>query len=232
MAEKYPEFWNRVVADHIKYMMFGRGHDFLHAVIVAQYGVLIAPDENTSRMAWFAGMLHNIDRMIGRQRAGTITVIARDCLGLVPDLKEKEIPMIIGAVLNHWRLNEPDDSPVLVVLKDADRLGNLTPFHPARSVQHMTERLGGHVVVDPRFVAKKADTEYGNNPTTMDDLQACLEWEPMLRLPKAQEIGRPMFDFLRQMLEMEQQRLDETGILANVGLLGPYFNEAYTHLKK
>lgn len=230
MAKKYFRFWNKVGSDHIEHGMFDRGHDFLHATIVAQYAILIAPDENTGRLAWFAGMLHNTDRMIGRENS-TVSTLVRQCLDLI-DLDEEGKMDVIDAVLHHHRLNDPIDSPVVMTLKDADRLGNLTPFHPARSVQHMTERLGGHVVVDPRFVAIKAETEYGKNPTAADDLQACLEWESMLRLPKAKEIGRPMFDFLRQMLEMERERLGETGILANADLLGPYFDEAYTHLKK
>ncbi len=232
MRDHFPAFWNIVESDHIEHQMFNRGHDFLHAVIVAQYGFLIADSDNVGRLAWFAGMLHNLDRMLGRENRSKIAAGAEDRLNRT-DLTSLEKSWIIEAVLKHGQLNDPSDNPVTITLKDADRLGNIGPAFLSRSTQHMTSILGGHVVLDPRFVDEKASTEYGKNPTAMDDLQACLEWEPMLRLDKAREIGQPYFKFLQLMLVTEGARLNETGIIDNADdLFGRYFDEAYTHLKK
>lgn len=233
MVEKYPEFWNHIMADHIEYRMFDRGHDFLHAVIVAQYAILIAPDENTGRLAWFAGMLHNTDHIMGRSHIDTICLKVSAYLRHI-GLTEKEEAIILNAVLNHWHLNDDSDTPVLITLKDADRLGNIGPLFPSRSQQHMREVHGvGIPPIDPRFITRKDDlSSYGRNKTDVDNIQSCLEWEPMIRLEEAKKISKPMFYLLRKMLEMEKYRLDETGILANADLLGPYFDEAYTHQKK
>ena len=196
--EIFPDIVKKVRQDHIdKNALIESSHNFLHALMVAQYAKIIANDENTGIAAWVAGIIHNTDRLFSEQK-----VLERlkyyletpDSSCLYFRLHDSDQEDIIEAVLNHSNLNDPNDSPVTITLKDADRLANIGANMPVRSGQHY-HNLPDY---DPRYV-KNSDPEatYRNPKTCLHDIKCALEWKSMLRLPKAKKLAKPWFKQLQ-----------------------------------
>src|SRR3989344_2198841 len=131
----FPELIARVREDHKKQkeVSFG-GHNFEHAVAVAQYGQMIAEDEKTGTLAWVAGLSHNTDRIFPGSSDEEIAKKVGEYLALTP-FAENEKFLIIEAVLNHSKKNDSKDNPITVILKDADRLDNAGALVCIRSAQ-------------------------------------------------------------------------------------------------
>ena len=213
----YEKRYSRLVEDvrftHIGQGKFGGGHDFTHALMVARYAVLIAEDPDTGRLAWIAAICHNADRIYPDLDVDQITSYLYDCL-LVTDLDEEEKRLVVEAVLEHHNLNKPEDSPALVVLKDADRLANIGPNLFIRSGQHY------HMLpaYDPRYVAHSdPEATYKNPKTVLHDVMCSLEWEPWLRTPKAQAIAALYFEFFRKFKRFFEHQMREVGFVDDEG---------------
>lgn len=185
-----------------------------HALIVAQYALMIAEDENIGKLAAIAALLHNTDRLTKEEHVEStvrtaITTIQAQTLDF--NLSHEEIETIVQAVMNHHKKNDPEDSDVLVCLKDADRLGNISPFEiAARSARaYPTLRL-----VDPRYVNEMDPTSTYRDPKSVfrDAVLSTLEWETWLRLPKAIGLARKYFDGLRTMQKLTYWQFEETGL--------------------
>ena len=125
MCEKYRKLVNEVQYIH-RLVAFDGHHGLDHDLMVAQYGYLIAGDARTSELAWVAGLMHSIDRLISLISKQDVQTFLDGFINCLPDsISSEEIELIVEALGEHSKLNDPDDNPVTVALKDADRLANL-----------------------------------------------------------------------------------------------------------
>ncbi len=196
-----------VEADHNRMGAVGNGHDFLHAVVVAQYAAVIAPDDKTAVLAFLAGILHNTDYLFGEAEVPEkVTGYLRDHT----DLKDEEKKLVAEAVVNHSKLNDPEDNPVTVALKDADRLGNTGPQFFIRVGQYHR----GIPTVDPVYTLSNPNLlgAYRDPKSLTSHIRFTLEWEKMLRLPKAKEMGKKRFEITRTLLGDIEDQLNEIGL--------------------
>jgi hypothetical protein len=188
-------------------------HPHEHAVMVAQYALIIAENESVGEYAAIAGLLHNSDRLFPEEK---VDEIVRQALHEGQEkgdfyLLKSDVEDIVSAVLNHHTKNEDADSAILVCLKDADRLANIRAFDIiARSARHYPNLP----LVDPRYIETiDPDSTYRNPKTVFRDaVLSTLEWERWLRLPKAIELGKKYFDGLRAIQALTKIQLEETGL--------------------
>lgn len=171
--EVFPELTNKVRQDHIEKRATGKGHNFLHALMTGQYAEMIAEEKDIAILSWIAGVIHNTDRIYSEQK---VMQVLQSYLNLPSlNLIECEKQDILEAILNHSKLNDPNDNPVTVTLKDADRLANIGPNIFIRSAQ-LYHQLFDY---DPRYIAEPDPTATYRNPKTcLHDIRSSLEWEP------------------------------------------------------
>lgn len=208
LLEQFSELVAAVREDHKKQraISFG-GHDFEHAFAVAQYGWMIAEDEKTGTLAWIAGICHNTDRIFPGSSDEEIKNKLNEYLKFT-SLENGDKNLIIEAVLEHSKKNDPNDNPVTVALKDADRLDNIGALVCLRSAQlyHNLPPVDYvHLFNDPSATFK-------NPGSIAKDLWYSLEWENWLRLPKAKKLGAPKFAFMRSFLAELERDLREVGL--------------------
>lgn len=194
----------KVQKDHIEQNAIGGGHDFLHALMVAQYGWMIA-ERKYGLLAWVAGICHNTDRLFPE---GDAESIVRGYLNQYTEIIKSDKKFIIEAVLNHSKLNDPNDHAVTIALKDADRLANIGALTCIRAGQFRFDLPG----VDPVHLFDDPKASYKDPKSAARNICFTLEWEPWMRLPKAKELAKPYFDFLREFLGNIEQQLRETGL--------------------
>lgn len=204
--ERFPQLVRAVQEDHIARRAFG-GHDFYHALVAGQYSQRIAPDEDTAILAWVAGIIHNTDRMYPKDEV--IPALTK-FLNLVDTGIPSGNLFILRAVLEHSKKNDPGDIPVTVTLKDADRLTNLgVVMHWLRAAQFRPNIPP----FDPRYITVQDPTATFKNPKTiLRDIEHTLEWETWLRLPRAKELGKPLFDEIRWLRCSIVERLTLLGL--------------------
>lgn len=193
----FPKLIETVWADHEARGALGGAHNPLHAIFVAQYGVLISDAPWLQRCSFVAGICHNVDRIYRENKELVKHIVSGylETTGILLSAHEKEL--ILDAVLEHSKKNDPDDNPVTVVLKDADRLGNIGPLHWIRAGQFRPTIPP----VDPRFITTSDPTATFRDPkSVLQDITNTLEWESWLRMPKAKELGKPMFDEIRRFI--------------------------------
>jgi len=225
--ETYPKLVQWVREDHLRVKAFGGGHDFLHALMVAQYGKLIAEDERVGTLAWIAGICHNADRLFPDLEDREIAEFVGFQIDRGTDVSSDEKRIIVEAVLRHSELNKLEDNPVTVALKDADRLVNIGPGVVIRSGQLFHDLPA----FDPRFITEQDPRATYRKPmTSFRDLQHHMEWEEMLRLPRAREIARPWFEASRAFLAGFERQLREVGLLPYP--FGEEFEAAYQQSKR
>lgn len=209
----YADLIEAVRQDHISHGKFGGGHDFTHALMVARYAVMIADQVDIGLMAWAAAICHNTDRIWPDLDHEGIEETVHRYLSST-SFTEAARKSIIEAVLEHHKLNDENDSPVTMVLKDADRLANIGPNNIIRSGQ-LYNYLPAY---DPRYVAHPdPEATYKNPKTNLHDVLCSLEWEPWLRCPKAIELAKPYFDYYRQFKDMFVRQMVEVGFLDEKG---------------
>ena len=212
----YQRLIQAVRKDHIDQGAVGGPHDFLHALMVAHYCVLIAEDERNGVLAWVAAICHNTDRLWPEaEESGVIRAKVTGYLENCPGLDIFETNLIVEAVLNHHRPNDENDNPVTVVLKDADRLASMGPNLIIRSGQHYS-KLPAY---DPRFIETSDSRAFYQNPmTVLHDILCALEWAEEggkfgIRSPRAKELMQPYVRFLRSFRDLMLRQLEETYLL-------------------
>jgi len=207
----------KVKADHVKAIDAVGGHDFLHAVMVAEYAEVIEPNPVMAGMGWLAGMCHNTDCLFPRMSDQEIKdhIIGNYFSGFA--LKKGSMEQIVVAVLEHSKKNSDSDGLVTVVLKDADRLANIGPPLMIRSGQ----RYSKLPCFDPRWILEDdPKSSYRNPRTVLRDVKSSLEWKDgWLRLPKAREIAEKYFVLLQEYVELMDTQIQET----NLDQLPEYF---------
>lgn len=187
-------------------------HPFEHALMVAQYCLLIGNGQ-TAEAAAAAGLMHNTDRLYPDESQDQLRFRLQKFLFLTPLPSADYINIVIDAVLNHSKPNDPNDSEVLVFLKDADRLANISPFE---IIARSARAYPSIPLLDTEFILRVDPESTYRNPKTVlhDALHSTLEWERWLRLPKARELAEPYFNALRHLLDITYRQQHETNLLS------------------
>src|SRR3990167_394390 len=115
LLEKFFELVNVVRQDHKEQnASIGGGHDFAHALMVAQYCLQISEDP-IATMAWVAGICHNTDRLFPELNDNELESKIYSYLSCI-NLNNQPI---CEAVMEHSKKPSLEDNPVTVVLKDS-----------------------------------------------------------------------------------------------------------------
>lgn len=196
--------------DHVKKEAVGKGHDFYHALRVADCARRIAPAKGTATLAWIAGVVHNTDHLFGKD---SVPTELRRYLSTTT-LTQQAKGCIVQAVVNHSNRNSPEDSPVQICLMDADKVVCLEADVIIRAAQFMCHLP----IYDPRFVKKDdPDATYRNPKTIIRDLKGVLEWvdqDGWFRTRKALAMAKKRATLIRTFLRTLAQQLDESGMLS------------------
>lgn len=155
---------------------------------------------------WF----HNLDR--SRRFTGHKEIYIRRILETLTfnAFDAEEIDLIVDAVEKHNRLNDPSDSILLQYLMDCDRL-DMGAIGVLRIGALRGQELPLWLPED--FQEESRSTAEKHLGSLVHDIQRCLEWEAMLRTPKAKVFGSVRFTFLKLFLEQIKQELMEIGFL-------------------
>lgn len=204
LFQKYQKLVQQVRYDHEQYRVNTPGHDLLHALMVAQYAVMIAPDASIGELAWVAALLHNTDRLL-KNDVLVEPQVTKHLLSTPLSLEEQKV--VCRAVLEHAKRNSDDDDDVTMVLKDADRLANIGPSNILRIGQGFPHLPA----VDPLHFAQDPSASYENLKSVYRNVAELVLWdsEGWLRLPKARELAKPYFDFLRQFMKLLERQYEE-----------------------
>jgi hypothetical protein len=203
MWKKFPELVTAVTEDHKNEGHKDRSHDLLHALMVAQYGTMIAGTKSEKKCAWVAGLCHNTDRIFPEDQVGKI--VSRYLSETSLTREEKEA--VHEAVMKHSEPNKKSDNPITVALKDADRLANLGPLTLIRSGQFRS----GIRTANPKHITNPDPEAAYLEPKSAfhDAIHTRLEWESWLRLPKAKELGKELFAYHKQAIKCTEHQLQK-----------------------
>lgn len=156
-----------------------------------------------------AGMCHNTDRIF--PTAQVEKKVRRYICFPEIDFADVERDFIVEAVMEHDKLNNSNDNPVTITLKDADRLANVSALLLVRAGQFYHNLPA----MDPRYILEPDPAATYRDPkTVLHDIRCALEWEPWLRLQKARQLGKPRFALLRSFIDDVQFQIQETGLLS------------------
>ena len=222
IIEIFPELWKKVYERHVKSQIVSGCHDPFHTARVGQYALTIAENETVARLAGIAGLCHNADRILqydlGLGREDTpeelVITLVNEWFD-VTDLSEKERSLVLDAVLKHSLPNNPDDSQVLITLKDAERLINLEPDTIMRTAHFFSD----FPVVDPVHWLSDPEATYREPRSVIKGLASCAEWgnfdDPKygVRLPKARICAKKFADYLLDYIERVKECWEEAGLL-------------------
>lgn len=208
MWKVFPELVRMVREDHkAKNALVGDGHDFTHALMVAQYCLQIT-DEPIATLAWVAGICHNTDRHYGDQMVESMVNQYLACT----NFSDQDKKLVLEAVLNHSHLPSSSDNPVTIILMDADKLGNLGWQVVVRSAQ-----LQPHLpLINFIYLDQYPPGHNFKNPGSIyRDMVSVLEWsEPgWIRTPKAKELAKLLFDNIRRFLDGILKQYKDIGLL-------------------
>jgi hypothetical protein len=204
--KKFSTFYSVMQRQHEIAAYPHRGYGLDHDVMVAEIGAMLTDDSKLKELVWLAGMVHSLDRI--DPEPGFETHI-RACLQFVntdinlrrtkgPAISQTDLTQVFVAARDHSKLNDKNDGPVTVLLKDADRLAIACLSIAFRSGQTLTmiptvefEHLD---VPNPR-------STYRNPLSSLDNIRHCLEYEAMLRNRRAKKLGKTIFADLRWFVE-------------------------------
>jgi HD domain len=218
LIKKYTDLVAEVARDHEKVGASLKGHDFEHALMVANYAFRIAPDKHLAELGWIAGLCHNADHLVqqgffrpdkkrGKKSDTLIRKKVNQYLSLTK-LTDQDKHAVMEAVFEHHKKNDPHDSKLTMVLKDADRLANVGALHSMRSSRDMIHLP----IVDYVHLFHHPEATYRKPGSAAKDIWYSLEWEPWLRLPKAKQLGKKRYKFLRMFLNDLESQLREAGL--------------------
>ena len=226
--QRYPHLVAAVKQTHMENGNDFHAHDFLHAMRVGWMAERIAEDPEVGRLAAVAGLCHNADRILQKmngfgpsEKIGHPAIIemCRDWLNTESGaFSEVEIAIILNAVLNHGDINRNEDSPVMVTLKDSDRLVNMSGDWILRATQYATAAKPGLPVVDPFYLLDTPGQTLRNPGSILSSLPLTVEdWvaesgRVCIRLPKARVIAMKRVAFVRTFVATALEHLADEEI--------------------
>jgi len=199
------------------------GHDFDHALRVANYATIIAEDEKTARLAGLAGLCHNADRILqhktdvgfyGDVLDVEVKKLVNSWLDNDKNISIDDREIVLDAVLHHSKKNDPSDSPTLITLMDADRLVNIE----ADLIPREGQCIPNVHVIDPILLLSDPEAHFFNPKSIMRHVKEILDWEIEggivgIRLPKARKIAKSRFNFLKLFLKTTIDQRKEAGLI-------------------
>ena len=225
--ELYPDLAKAVKEAHDEVGLNNGGHDFDHALRVAQMALTVAfeKDSELAKLAGIAGLLHNNDRILERELQLKSENVSR-----VPDeevvqmtfemlnplgLSFAKASLIVQAVVHHGsKPNADDDHLVTIALADADRLINMEPDVIIRIAQYHPNIPA----LDPVCIEATPGANYRDPKTVAWDIANCISWAAeagpyILRLPLSRKLGRERAEYLRTFLDTLKRQRVELGLM-------------------
>ncbi|MEK7166158.1 MAG: HD domain-containing protein [Patescibacteria group bacterium] len=222
VIELFSDLWKVVYFRHLKSGILSGCHDPFHTARVGQYAFEIAETPDVARLAGVAGLCHNADRILQHDlkvgRKDVPMEMVRDLVNKwldCIDLSKDDRDLILDAVLNHSLPNDSNDGPVLMALKDADRLANLELDVIMRSAQFYPD----FPVVDPVNWLSDPTATFREPKSVVKDLANNAEWgnfgDPKfgIRLSKAQLRATEFTNFLLDYIERVRKCWTDAGLL-------------------
>ncbi len=211
LLSRYGTLVEMVRADHIAKGAIGKGHDFYHALRVANMCLKISDyDSLIDELAWVAGLIHNVDHLFPANEIGSNLIRYFDATSLCAEYRH----IIKLAVERHSGRNHPDDSDVQICLMDADKVVCLEADVIMRAAQFVCHLP----TFDPRFVrTDDPSANYRNPKTVIRDLLGVLEWVDLdgwFRLPKALEMAQERAKFIRLFINTFARQLEAANMLS------------------
>lgn len=221
--ELFPELYRVVKEEHERVGLIGDGHDFWHAVRVAQCAIKIAETPEVGRLAAAAGLCHNADYILrlknprwwSNPAPDLITLCVQNWLQQEPRIRDEEYLQIADAVVLHDRQNKYQvGKPVVITLADADRVVNLEADVIIRCGQYYSNLPA----VDPVHWLDDPEATYRKPKSVLRDIAYALDWVERggpvsIRLPKAWGPAISRATFLRSYLETVRRQWKEAGFL-------------------
>lgn len=211
LRTKHRKFYNAVKRLHDSFTN-QRGHDMYHNVHVAIYGLMVA-DEAIRELVWLAAIPHSLDRIAGDESFETNV---RNCLRLVEGISATDLDTVFDAVMKHGRLNDESDSPVLVALKDADRLANLQLTLVIRAGQHRPNIPAcemRHLRTSNPLCPASDPASHSKPQSVFDDLRYCsANWPRMMRTDAGERLVEPLVQEIKDFLDKATKQYEELGM--------------------
>ncbi len=190
--------------------LVGTGHDFTHALMVGQYALQIT-SEHLCTLGWVAALFHNTDRLypekseekIAEKVCGYLTTTQ------INDINQK---LIVEAVLKHSKKPSADDSPLTIVLMDADKLSNMGLAAIIRAGQFRPNVA----TIDLRYLDKKPPRYTFKNPGSVYwDIYGHIEWyeQKYFRIPKARELAESLYQEERAFFDQVARPYNQVGLI-------------------
>lgn len=202
----FPDLVEAVKQDHAKYKKPDDVHDFLHAIVVAQYCDIISDNEHFGGLAFVAGICHNTDRLFGEADVENRVNYYLDYLTSLTDSQKKTV---LEAVIDHSKPNDSYDNPVTIILKDADRLAIIGP----NSYIRVGQALSKCPAYNPKYIHDQEPLATWQRPINpLNEMKFWLEWETWLRMPKAKKLAKPWFDMIRMFIKGIEAQLQEVDL--------------------
>ncbi len=174
------------------------GHDMMHVERVIKLASIISEGADVDqRLVRLAALLHDVGhrRTEGvelRDHATTSGKIAVEILENIPELGHAEVRDIVKAIRRHSDLNSASDSLLTRIVRDADRLDGMGAIGIMRTCMHR-HRLPLYDAQRPFEVDGTSESKIS---TLVHALVRSVEWQSMLTVPKAMELGRTRCEFL------------------------------------
>lgn len=215
--EILPRLTEVVRKRHEEAEMKASGHPFDHTLQVAQCALLIVDDEEIGVLAGAAGLCHNADRIIQKEKSvgkqdipgGEVAALVEEWLRESGEISERDHTWIINAVLDHSGPNHDDGDEVLEALQDADRV----VCSMADTIMGAAQFWRELPPIDPRHLSHDPEAHSYHNPRSVLKNQECrFDWvDPnspfCVRLPKAMELMNRRVGYIRGYIkEIEEQR--------------------------
>ena len=211
MLKKFYRLIQIIRQDHKKKgALVGTGHDFAHALMVAQYAKLISK-KSYADLAWVAGLYHNTDRIFNDYTKSFIIGKLNFYLKNT-DFNDGDKKVIIEAVLNHSRKPNVNDNQITIALMDADKLANLGYLATIRAAQFRYS----DPPIDLRYInTAPPKANYKNPGSVFWDIKNRQDWKKKgwFRLPKARHLAKKYFREDQQVINGLVKKFKEAGLM-------------------
>lgn len=196
-----------------------RGHGFFdHDLPVMQTCLLVHTDEHEMLKAWFAAMLHSLDRFLTKEKEDEM-IEHFICQVPAGEFSANDFDDIRMAIKYHDGPNHEDDCLTKKILQDSDRAANAMSILIPRAGQF----LPTIPVIEFGYLGLLTHPEstYRNPRSVHDNLMGVLAWDPegpeadpnfVLRLPQSIHLARPHFTYLRGWIEKNRADMGALGL--------------------
>lgn len=217
--DKFKDFFIAVQSEYKNSINNNKGHGIDHDVTVAQFALIISPDDRMADMAWVASMLHSTDRLIGYESLEDENVLedkiknkVKELISFLPKeyFSKDEESEIFEAVMRHDEKNKEDQKLVQQVLQDADRLANLDLLLAIRCGQFRPNIKA----IDFKYIHTiDPNSTFKEPKNNLDALRIIIsEFVPQFRMPLAIDVAKQKEKNLLEYVEKIKQTYIDLGL--------------------